>query len=134
MSTYKSLVSNFFSQNRIKFSELTDQVLEVTYNANNLDTISVSLVFHDDNAPAVSFRTWLGTAPEGIASLVRSVCNELNKQYLWFKFYVNKDNEITVAYDTVINESNCGTLCIQFVQRMVNVADSAFPALASFIQ
>ena len=55
------------------------------------------------------------------------LCNEMNNTWRWVKFYIDRDGDIRVQDDAVIDLSSVGDECDELVSRMVDIIDKAYP-------
>ncbi len=51
--------------------------------------------------------------------------NQLNATYKWTKFYLDKDNDIIIDTDAIIDEETSGDECFELVARFVNIIKEA---------
>ena len=58
------------------------------------------------------------------------MCNRLNAEYRWVKFYLDKDGDVNAAIDAVISEDDCGEACMNLVHRIIRIVDDAYPEIA----
>ena len=130
MQPYAQEFCNYMDAHNIKYTVKKDNVIRVSYSGTNMDTIAIFVIFDVDNDPLVQLQCWeiQNFKTNEPAALV--LCNELNKEYRWVKFYIDKDKDIIASLDAVIEKNTCGEECMQLVRRMVNIIDGAFPQIA----
>lgn len=51
--------------------------------------------------------------------------NQLNSTYKWAKFYLDKDNDVIIDTDAIIDEETGGDECFELVARFVNIIKDA---------
>ena len=112
----------------VKYKELNDECVEVSYNADN-SSFSIKVIFDKDGEGLVAFRCWsIGGFAEDKYAKALIVCNEMNVKYRWVKFYLDSDRDVTVASDAIVDIATVGAECLQMVRRMVNICDEAYPS------
>ena len=122
--------SRYMDANGIKYTEQKENVLKVVYNGDNLSSIPVYVFFDEDNAPYVQFKCWDIQSFKNNEAAALVVCNELNAEYRWVKFYLDGDKDIVASIDAVIDMNTCGEVCLNLVRRVVNIVDEAYPQIA----
>ena len=134
MANYKQLFMNYMDRKGIKYSDVKDYVVRVTYTGDNLKSIPVYVFFDSDGDPLVCLKCWdiVNFKDEKMASGIIA-CNELNKQYRWVKFYLDKDNDVVAQIDAYIDAETCGEECLNLVKRVVNITDEAYPTFMKAI-
>ena len=66
--------------------------------------------------------------PEGKREIMFKVCSQMNEQFRWVKFYVDKQAlRIVASDDAVIQPDSCGEEIFGLLLRMANVIDAAYP-------
>lgn len=56
-------------------------------------------------------------------------CNELNAKKRWVKFYIDKDNDLNLEDDVIIDATNAGETVFELLIRMVKIADDSYPVI-----
>ena len=130
MSIYKKLFMQYMDNEGIKYTDVRDFVVKVSYKGDNMNSIPVFVYFDKDGDDMVEFRcfeimNFSGKEGEGIFA-----CNELNAKYRWVKFYVDDDADIICEADAYIDTQTCGEECMNMVRRVVNITDKAYPTFA----
>lgn len=130
MADYKGLFTRFLDRNDIKYTEMKDNVVKVVYSGDNLKTIPIFVFFDEDGDPIVSLKCWeiANFKDEKLASGILA-CNELNKQFPWVCFYIDKDNDVLAQIVAYIDEETCGSVVTSLVHRMVNIIDEGYPTI-----
>ena len=129
MASYKQLCMEYMRREKIKYEDVREFVIKISYKGENLTSIPIFVYFDDGGDPIVSVKCWniinfAHHVDEGI-----SICNDLNAKYRWVKFYLDEDADIVAELDAYLDDQNCGTVCTALVRRMVSVVDDAYPAL-----
>ena len=130
MADYKGLFTRFLDRNDIKYTEMKDNVVKVVYSGDNLKTIPIFVFFDEDGDPIVSLKCWeiANFKDEKLASGILA-CNELNEQFHWVCFYIDKDNDVLAQIYAYIDEETCGSVVTSLVCRMVNIIDEGYPTI-----
>ncbi len=130
MADYKSLLMEHLEQLDIKFTDLDEYVLRVSYTGDNLKTIPITIYFDEEGEPIVQMKCWSITSfkDEKFDSGV-AVCNELNKRFRWVCFYLDDDCDVVAMLDAYFDEESCGSICTRLIHRMVSIIDEAYPTL-----
>ena len=63
------------------------------------------------------------------------ICNSLNCEYRWLRFYVDDDCDVVVSIDAVLGEDSylddaCGEMCMFYLKRVISILDEAYPQIA----
>ena len=131
MQIYASEFSSYLDEQGIKYTETDqDNVFKVVYGGDNLDTIPVYVFFDEDGDPYVQFKCWNIANFNGKQEAAIAVCNSLNAEYRWVKFYIDSDNDVVASIDAMISVDSCGEECLSLVRRVVHIVDDAYPQIA----
>lgn len=130
MSMYKKLFMQYMDENGIRYTELDEFLVKVAYNGDNLNTITVKVSFDHDGDNLASFYCFEIINMKGKESEGYTVCNKLNNQYRWVKFYMDDDEDIICQTDAYLDTESCGEECMYFVRQMVSITDKAFVEFA----
>lgn len=96
-------------------------------------TVAVRAVF-DDDGHTVAVRCFrLAHAKEDRFIDVLKICNELNNRFRWVKFVIDKDDDINMEIDCIVNEETAGEVVLELVQRLCSIVDEAYPELMNTI-
>jgi hypothetical protein len=130
MADFKSIFMSYMDRENIKYSDQNKCIVRVAYTGNNLKTIPMLVRFSENNDPwaqiaCVEIANFTGKEETGIR-----LCNELNKEFRWLKFYLDKDADIIASLDTYIDDNTCGFFCLDLVKRSVSIIDEAYPQIA----
>ena len=127
---YAMEFKEYMDDNGIKYTEKKENVLQVIYEADNMESITIYVIFDPDNEPIVQFKCWdiLSFKSNEAAALV--VCNLLNAKYRWVKFYLDDDKDIVASIDARVDIDTCGEDCMDMVDRFVSILDAAYPEIA----
>ena len=127
MANYKQQFMTYMDRQGIKYTDVSDYVVRVSYSGDNMETIATYVFFDEDGDDMVQ------VACSSIANFKDSMaaglvaCNTMNAKYRWVKFYLDKDCDLECTIDVYIDESTCGSECLRLVKRVVNIVDEAYP-------
>ncbi len=130
MQQYAQLFCNYMDETGIKYTVKKDHVILVSYSGENMESIPIYVFFDEDNDPFVQLKCWdiLNFKNKGADALI--VCNSLNAEYRWLKFFLDKDEDIVASLDAIVDTATCGEECMGLVRRFVNILDEAYPQIA----
>ena len=69
---------------------------------------------------------------EKVADLI-FLCNELNCEYKWVTYYVDKDNDLVMHDDAIVSEGSAAEECFELLIRMLKVSDDIKPRIMKAI-
>ena len=127
MASYKALVKNYLDTQQIKYREPKDEMLNVSYSADNLSEISIFIDFDEEEGKAEFVCFSIGKFDQDQYAKGLIACNSCNSKFRWVKFYIDDDNHIAVRADAILDEETCGEECLELVRRMVGIIDEAYP-------
>ncbi|MBE5938102.1 MAG: YbjN domain-containing protein [Lachnospiraceae bacterium] len=126
------VVGAYFDAKGVKYEVIDEDgaVLKLGFSMDNRDGIRLIVRF-DSDSEGVSVKAYdLAKFQEDKKQKMFEVCNKLNAQYRWVKFYVDEsDNTITVEEDAVIQLDSCGEEVYQCCFQVVAIADEAYPEI-----
>ena len=126
MSCCASSFKRFMDREGVRYNDENDNIF-ITYDVENAGSVTVMVSFDDSgHVNFLSLPVMELTQSKFAAALV--ACNALNNQYRWVRFYL-KDNDICADADAVVDEDTCGRECMEYVLRMVDIIDKAYPQL-----
>ena len=129
MASYITEYERFMDSQGIKYSHQNATSVSISYETSNIKSCRVQVNFDADGDNKVAFHSWsIGNVKDDEKfSKALVLCNELNKQYRWVKFYIDDDRDIAVSADAIVDLSSVGSECAEMVSRMVNISDAAYP-------
>lgn len=130
MQVYANEFAMYMDEHGVKYSQEKDHVIKVTYSGDNMESISVFAIFDKDDDPIAQFVCWNIASFKNNADVATKLCNKLNAQYRWVKFYVDDDNDVIASIDAEFNKSTCGEVSLSMVRHLVNIIDEAYPQIA----
>ncbi len=130
MANYKQLFTDYMDSQGVRYDIKDDYLVKVVYGGDNLNTIPIYVVFDKDDDPIISVKCWDIAKFKNKEATALVVCNKLNSEYRWIKFYLDKDGDIVADCDAYIDHLTCGEECLNLVRRAVSIIDSAYPVIA----
>ena len=130
MQIYLQEFLAYLDEKGVKYTEQNDHVVKVTYTGDNLDTIPVFVIFDQDGDPYVQFKCWNIANFKNNEAKGINICNKLNSEYRWVKFYIDSDVDVIASIDAMIDMTTCGEECLSLVRRVVNIVDDSYPDIA----
>lgn len=133
MASYKELVMAYLDGQGVKYCKARDtqgrdNVICIDYTGDNLKTIPVYVFFDPDGEPMVKLKCWdiASFKGEKRASGINA-CNELNSEYRWTRFYIDKDCDVIAQVDAYVDTDSCGSTCKFLADLMTNIIDKGYP-------
>lgn len=125
--SYKEAYLRYMDEKGVKYQDVDERVVDVAYNGKNADVLRVRVLFDPDDSGHVHFisgdvGSFKEKVPEGLL-----LCNAMNMNYRWAKFYLNQQNSVVVDSDAIIDRNIVGPSCVEIVERMVDIVDHAYP-------
>ena len=132
MTDYAWEFSRYLDAKDIRYTqgERNKNMFRIPYSGDNINTIPIHVIFDEDGDPFVQLRCWDLQNFKSNPAVAVVLCNDLNEEYRWIKFYLDKDRDIVAALDAVFDTDECGSYCMSLVMRMVNILDDAYPKIA----
>ena len=127
MASYKQMCMEYMRREKIRYEDVREFVLKITYTGANFSTIPIYIYFDEDGDANIAVKSWNVANFAGQRDAAIVLCNELNEKYRWVKFYVDEDADVVAELDAMIPEQNCGPVCMNVVRRVTSVVDDAYP-------
>lgn len=86
---------------------------------------TAKLVFAGKNGEYLSLYMQYESIPEDKFAEVLLVCNQLNAQYKWVKFYIDKDNDLMLQTDALLSTSTADEEAFEMLVRMIEISEKA---------
>lgn len=80
-----------------------------------------TFIFTGEEGRYVSMYTVMENVPQEKTADLYAVCNQYNSTLKWFKFYLDKDNDIIVQGDAILSPESAAEECFELLVRRVNV-------------
>ena len=131
MLAKKAAYLAYMDKNGIRYTDISERAVKVAYRADNINSISVYVSFDEKSeGRTVQFASWgWASVPENKYAQGLVVCNMLNEKFRWVKFYIDKDKDVCVEADAIVDDETVGQECREMVSRLVAIADEAYPAI-----
>ena len=97
-----------------------DSVVEFPYKGK-----ATKMIFVGDKGEYLSLYLIYENVPEDKLADVIFVCNELNSQYKWVKFYVDDRNNIILQDDAILTVENAAEEAFELLIRMIQISEEA---------
>lgn len=138
MSYIVETVKSYLDSEGIRYThfekeEKRDEAIKISYSTTNADSVSVILFFDDDGNSVNAKSFSIAKVPAAKVMDAHVLLNDLNYEYRWVKFYLDKDNEVTVSGDAIIGPDTAGAECLEIVRRYVNIIDDVYPRIMKVI-
>jgi hypothetical protein len=130
MTNYARYVTSYLDEQGIKYQVKNDRKVLITYKGDNLETIPINVFFDEDDDPVVQLVCWEILNFKAREEQAIQLCNKLNLQYRWVKFYIDNDKDMVASLDATFDEETCGEICLSLVRRMVSIIDDVYPEVA----
>lgn len=82
-------------------------------------------IFTGENGEYLSLYLVYEHVPEDKVADVIFVCNDLNCQYKWVTYYVDKDNDVVIHDDAILSVENAAEEAFELLVRLVKIAEEA---------
>lgn len=127
---YKSIYLHYMDKEGIKYSDINERTVKVSYSGDNIRSIPVYVFFDKKGDPLVQLACWeIVKFPEDKVEQAYKVCNDLNAEYRWVKFSIDSDRDIRCSIDAYIDADSVGVHCANMVRRMIHIIDDAYPTI-----
>lgn len=90
-------------------------------------------IFSGDKGEYLSIRLFFEKVPNDKYADVLLVCNSLNAQYKWVKFYIDKDNDIAFEDDAILSIESAADETFELLLRMINIFKDVKPSFMKAI-
>lgn len=99
-------------------------ILSIVFDGKN-----TNFIFSGENGEYVSMYTLFESVPAEKVSDVLVVCNSLNTQLKWFKFYIDDENDLMIQDDAIITPETAAEECFELLARRVNIMKEVKPTI-----
>lgn len=124
------VVANYFDSIGFKYRVLgqNGEAISIVMSGDNISSLEIGAIFSENNDTVKLVVFELAKFPANKVNDMYKVCNDLNKQYNWAKFYVNEeDGQISVEDDAVIQLDSAGEETFRCIQQLFGVCNIAYP-------
>lgn len=130
MQPYAQAFARYLTSKGYKYTQKEDRIIEISFRGENLNSIDVFVFFDKDGDPLVSLKCWEIANFKNNERIGMEVCNQLNAEYRWVKFYIDDDKDVIAETDGVLSMDTCGEHCLFLVKRVINIVDDVYPRFA----
>ncbi len=120
----------------LKSKDLTFQVKEMddeTLVAFPYNGRKTNVIFGGEDGEHVQLMTLIESVPEEKFVDVVLACNQLNARFRYVKFAVDKDNDLMVFTDAILDPSSADEECFELLVRSLKLIDEAKKPLMNAI-
>ena len=103
--------------------------IEIRINGENVSSIRLVFFFFDDERTVNVKSFSLAKIPTDKLLNAYIALNGLNYQYRWVKFYLDSDNEVTIAGDAIVDEETVGEELFEVLVKFVTIIDESYPEI-----
>ena len=122
-STYRIFLE-YLDQKKIKYTPNDEKKrVNIRYRGDNFSGQDFTFIFDDDGESAALRVFSICQVPDSNLPRAPLVCNKLNNEYRWFRFYLDSDQEVTMAADVSFDERTVGPICYEILQHGVSILD-----------
>ena len=93
------------------------------------DSKNTNFIFSGEKGEYVSMYTLFEHVPADKITDLLLVCNSLNTQLKWFKFYIDDDNDLMIQDDAIITPETAAAECFELLARRVNIMKEVKPTI-----
>ena len=128
MSAYKDKYVQYMQEKGVKFQDLDERAVRVTYSGENMKSIPVIVAFSKDGSNKVQLSCFdVGKFGGDKMASGLITCNAMNAKFRWVKFYLDSDNDVRVEADAIVDMDTVGEECHELLLRTVSIVDDAYP-------
>ena len=86
-----------------------------------------------DEGSHVALRVVFESCPTNRVGGLLVICNSLNAQYRWLKFYIDDDRDIMIESDAILDFETAGDECYELISRTVSIIEEVKPRIMNGI-
>lgn len=128
LNTCASLFVETLKAKNLNFQSGTDRdgdsVVEFPYQGK-----VTKIFFSGDQGKYMSLYLVYERVPADKVADVIFTCNDLNCQYKWITFYVDKDNDVVFHDDAILSPSNAADEAFELLLRTLKIGDDVKPQI-----
>lgn len=132
LNTCAELLVNNLKEKNLNFQSGTDKdgdsVVEFPYQGK-----VTKLFFSGDDGKYLSMYMVYEHVPEEKLADVIFACNELNCQYKWVTFYVDRDGDVILHDDALLSVGNADEEAFELLVRLVKIGEDIKPVIMKAI-
>lgn len=128
MNKFKKVFLAYLDIKGYKYTETDENGLSISFNGENIENITVFIEFDKNGDNDVYFGCWpIGKFKDDLMAKGLILCNEMNRQYRWVSFCLDKDFDVQITADTYVDHDTVGEECMDMIHHMVSIVDRAYP-------
>ena len=129
MATNKELAVQYLTEQGYHCEDYDDVAFRLIFSGKNCSEINILILF--DEAGGDTLRLQCGAVNNANfkdkEAVGLALCNNLNGQYRWVKFYLDEDANIRVMIDGIVEPETCGKEVYRLLHLIVGIIDEAYP-------
>lgn len=94
---------------------------------------TTTMFFSSDNGAYFSMYLVFENVPEDKVTDAILTCNDLNKDYKWVNFYVDRNKYVVLHVDAILTESTAADVAFELLVRMLKIAEEVKPVIMKAI-
>ena len=131
---FKEEFVGYMKANDIKYREIAENTIKISYSGDNLKSIPINVRFDADGDNDVRLDCYeIASFKEETTMKGVITCNGLNKKFRWVKFYLDDDHDVVVEVDTYVRRGIVGEELIRLVRHMVSIIDKSYPIIMKIL-
>lgn len=132
MARYATNCMRYLDMRKIKYLEIDDYTLRISYSCDNIDNISVYVRFDKDGGNTVTLNAFQianfgANSEKNLKGLI--VCNALNQKLRWVKFYLDEESDLIAECDAIVDPETVGEECLSLILKIVHIVDESYPLI-----
>lgn len=132
MNQIAQYIHKFFTSRSAHCDIRDENVLDFSYKGKNKSEICVTIIF-SENGRRVAFRCFdiAELKDKSVLSEATAfhLCNRINRDNFWIKFFISEDNKYTAAADAIVDTYTVGDECYELANRMAIMVDKYYPVI-----
>jgi len=136
MNTYLNMTRVALEEKGILYNEFDERTIGVGFTKANDSHLNFSLQFDEQTEDCLEKANHLHVSTYIENCNMRSkysqalmLCNSLNQEYRWAKFYVDKDYDIACDADAILSNDAAGDECLELMFRLMTIIDEVVPRI-----
>ena len=141
MNTYLNMTKIALEEKEILYNEFDECTIGVGFTKDDDSHLKFSFHFDEededceDKCNHLHVSTYIENANmKAIYPQALTLCNNLNQDYLWAKFYVDRDYDIACDTDAILSDESAGEECIELMFRLISIIDEVRPKVRQLIE
>ena len=134
MNTYLNMTKIALEEKGILYNEFNERTIGVGFTNGDGSHLNFSFQFDnqetdcEEKANHLHVSTFIENCNmRSKYSQALMLCNNLNQEYRWAKFYVDKDYDVACDADAILSDDAAGDECIELMFRLMTIIDEVIP-------